>query len=70
MKQFLKTVLVAGSSALALIGGLSAVKAADDTFKVGVVTFLSGGAAESFGVPAWNGGKMLIEMINQGGLLP
>ncbi|MEM8838660.1 MAG: ABC transporter substrate-binding protein, partial [Pseudomonadota bacterium] len=39
-------------------------------FKVGDHTFLSGGAAESFGVPAWNGGKMLIEMINQGGLLP
>jgi len=42
----------------------------DDKFSVGVITFLSGGAAESFGVPAWNGGEMLIEMLNQGGLLP
>ena len=24
-----------------------------EKFKVGVITFLSGGAAESFGVPAW-----------------
>jgi len=42
----------------------------DDKFSIGVITFLSGGAAESFGVPAWNGGKMLIEMLNQGGILP
>lgn len=42
----------------------------DGNFKIGVITFLSGGAAESFGVPAWNGGKMLIEMLNQGGVLP
>jgi len=41
-----------------------------EKFKVGVITFLSGGAAESFGVPAWNGGEMLIEMLNQGGILP
>ena len=43
---------------------------AEETFKVGVVTFLSGGAAESFGVPAWNGGKLLIDMLNEGGKLP
>jgi len=41
-----------------------------DSFKIGVITFLSGGAAESFGVPAWNGGEMLIEMLNEGGVLP
>lgn len=44
--------------------------AADDTFKIGVVTFLSGQAAESFGVPAWNGGKVLIDLANEGGKLP
>lgn len=42
----------------------------DEKFSIGVITFLSGGAAESFGVPAWNGGQMLIEMLNQGGVLP
>lgn len=51
------------------IAGLGAAKA-EETFKVGVVTFLSGGAAESFGVPAWNGGKLMIDMLNQGGILP
>ena len=49
---------------------ISGTAAAEETFKVGVVTFLSGGAAESFGVPAMNGGKMLIKMFNEGGKLP
>ncbi len=54
------------------MAGMSAfgVAKAEETFKVGVVTFLSGGAAESFGVPAWNGGKLLIDMLNEGGKLP
>ena len=39
-----------------------------ETFKVGIVTFLSGGAAESFGVPAWNGGKLLVEKLNNGAM--
>ena len=56
--------------ALAFTVGSSMVQAADDTFKIGIVTFLSGGAAESFGVPAWDGGKLLIEMLNEGGRLP
>ena len=60
--------LVAAAAMLG-IAGVGAVKA-EDSFKVGVVTFLSGGAAESFGVPAWNGGKLLIEMLNKGGVLP
>ena len=45
--------------------GISGVAQAE-TFKVGIVTFLSGGAAESFGVPAWNGGKLLVEKLNKG----
>ncbi len=39
---------------------------AQETFKVGVVSFLSGQAAESFGVPAVNAGKLLIEAFNTG----
>ena len=34
-------------------------------FKLGVVTFLSGPAAEPFGVPAWNGGKLFIDLLNK-----
>lgn len=51
-----------------MLGGTPAAQS--QTFKLGIVTFLSGGAAESFGVPAWNGGKLLVEMLNQGGQLP
>lgn len=57
------------ATAMAGMSAFGAAKA-DETFKVGVVTFLSGGAAESFGVPAWNGGKLLIDMLNEGGKLP
>jgi len=39
---------------------------AQQTFKLGFVTFLSGPAAESFGVPAGNAAKMLVEAFNKG----
>jgi len=39
---------------------------AQETFKIGVVSFLSGQAAESFGVPAVNGAKVLIDAFNKG----
>lgn len=39
---------------------------AQETFRIGVVSFLSGQAAESFGVPAVNAGKMLIDQFNRG----
>ncbi len=39
---------------------------AQETFKIGIVSFLSGQAAESFGIPAVNGGKVLIEAFNAG----
>ncbi len=54
----------------AALGLASAPAAAQESFKIGVITFLSGQAAESFGVPAWNGGKLLIDMLNAGGKMP
>src|SRR5690242_7082996 len=39
---------------------------AADTFKLGIVTFLSGPAAESFGVPARNGGQFVVDQLNKG----
>jgi branched-chain amino acid transport system substrate-binding protein len=39
---------------------------AQETFKIGIVSFLSGQAAESFGIPAVNGAKVLIEALNKG----
>ena len=53
--------------ALALLMALSTAGAcAQETFKIGVVTFLSGPAAESFGVPAGNAAKAIIDAFNKG----
>ncbi len=61
----LRNLLVAGAAAVALAGPMAG-QATAETFKIGVVTFLSGQAAESFGVPAWDGGRLLIEKLNAG----
>src|ERR1700674_3657279 len=45
---------------------LTAPAAAEDTFKLGIVTFLSGPAADSFGVPARNGGQYVVDQLNKG----
>jgi branched-chain amino acid transport system substrate-binding protein len=57
-------------AAIAALTASGAAAQTTGTFKVGIVTFLSGPAAESFGVPAWNGGKVLVEALNQGGVVP
>ena len=59
MKRIVIAVAVAGAFAA---GGASA----QETFKVGIVSFLSGQAAESFGIPAVNGAKVVIEAFNTG----
>ncbi len=53
--------IVAAAVALAAAPAL-----AQETFKVGIVSFLSGQAAESFGIPAINGAKVLIDAFNKG----
>ena len=59
--------VAAERSALALAALLAAGAApAQETFKVGIVSFLSGQAAESFGIPAVNGAKVLVEAFNKG----
>jgi len=46
-----------------------AAHAADNgKFRIGIVTFLSGGAAGPFGVPAANAAKLVVEALNKGGL--
>src|SRR3981081_4965756 len=52
--------------ALAATLTLAAPASAQETFKLGVVTFLSGPAADSFGVPARNGGQYVIDQLNKG----
>lgn len=44
----------------------SEAEAQDSSVKVGFVTFLSGGAAGPFGVPARNAAELMIEAINAG----
>lgn len=66
-----KTLLsTATSVALASAGvmGLATTAHAQDSFKVGFVTFLSGGASGPFGVPASQGAKLVVEAINEGTL--
>ncbi len=47
--------------------GFTASSAPDaETFKVGIVTFLSGQAAQSFGMPAADEAKLLIKKQNAG----
>jgi len=53
------------STALAATISSSAL-AADKEVKLGVVTFLSGGAAGPFGIPARNAAELMIESINAG----
>ena len=43
---------------------------AQETLKVGIVTFLTGAAAGPFGIPARNAAELLVEAINQGTLPP
>src|SRR6516164_7887501 len=60
--------LVAGAGVL---GAFATGAAAQDekVFKLGVVAFLSGPAAESFGKPAWDGVKTVIDALNAGSVI-
>src|SRR5438876_1398490 len=60
-------------SALSLISVMAATAlslgkpaSAEESFKLGIVTFLSGPAADSFGVPARNGAQYVIDQFNKG----
>jgi branched-chain amino acid transport system substrate-binding protein len=65
VKPILKGVMAGAAAAVFGLGSIPSA-AAQETYKIGVVTFLSGQAAESFGVPAWDGGRLLIEKLNAG----
>ena len=58
--------LLASAAALCAASGVFNTAQAQETFKVGIVSFLSGQAAESFGIPAVNGAKVLLEAFNKG----
>src|ERR1700720_1611465 len=54
------------ASAAAMSVALAATASAQESFKLGIVTFLSGPAADSFGVPARNGAQYVIDQLNKG----
>lgn len=60
-RQILSSVVV---SAVAACAGT--MVQAQETFKIGIVSFLSGQAADSFGIPAVNGAKVLVDAFNKG----
>lgn len=57
--------LFKGLAAAGLVLGAAGAQA-QQTFKLGVVGFFSGPAAESYGVPTSNSAKMMIEAFNNG----
>ena len=57
---------LAAAAALCAAGALPGAAQAQEAFKLGIVSFLSGQAAESFGIPAVNGAKILVEAFNKG----
>jgi branched-chain amino acid transport system substrate-binding protein len=57
---------------VAVVLGSCVVSAAaqnDKVFKLGLVVFLSGPAAESFGKPMWDGAKTVIDALNAGDVI-
>src|SRR6476660_8441544 len=59
-----RAVILASIAASSLT--LAAPALAQESFKLGIVTFLSGPAADSFGVPARNGAQFVIDQLNKG----
>ncbi len=64
-KRALTKLSTIAAAMLLTLGAAGTANAADE-FKIGIVSFLSGQAADSFGVPAVNGAKVLIEAFNNG----
>jgi branched-chain amino acid transport system substrate-binding protein len=58
--------LLLAADALAQAPAAPPAVAEQKPFKIGVVTFLSGGAAGPFGVPARNSAEVLVEALNAG----
>ena len=65
-KRFMTHALgMVAASALVFTGGIAQAK---DSITIAVPSFLTGGAAGPFGIPAMNGAKMVADAINKGTL--
>jgi len=63
---FKGTGIILGFIAVLALGSAPALAADAPSIKIGLVTFLSGGAAGPFGIPGRNGAELMIEAINAG----
>ena len=61
-----RTGIILGLVAILALAAAPALAADPPKIKVGLVTFLSGGAAGPFGIPARNGSELMIAAINSG----
>ena len=67
LTHIVRPMAVATIAAAAIAAATAPSLAAENgKFRLGVVTFLSGGAAGPFGVPSINGAKLLINALNEG----
>ena len=67
----MKTTILARAAGLAAISALTlgaGVAQAKESITIAVPSFLTGGAAGPFGIPAMNGAKMVTDAINKGTL--
>ncbi|PHO04217.1 ABC transporter substrate-binding protein [Rhodobacteraceae bacterium 4F10] len=60
--------MAAGIGVTAAFAAAGTAQAEDASVKIGFVTFLSGGAAGPFGVPARNAAELMIQSINSGAI--
>lgn len=60
-----KSRFLMGALAVSLAATFSTAHS-QESYKIGIVSFLSGQAAESFGIPAVNGAKWLVDQFNNG----
>lgn len=61
-------IMAAGIGVTAAFATAGTAQAEDASVKIGFVTFLSGGAAGPFGVPARNAAELMIQSINSGAI--
>jgi branched-chain amino acid transport system substrate-binding protein len=66
MNRFWRANYAAIIASAAAAFAVAAPASAQESFKLGIVTFLSGPAADSFGVPARNGAQFVIDQLNKG----
>lgn len=67
-RKLLGTATSLAIASVGVMGFTGSASAQEDTFKVGLVTFLSGGASGPFGVPAAQAAETVIKAINEGTL--